>query len=79
LIKSCSIEFGTVDLSNPEAKKWYENIIQKNLIEEAGAYGWMHDFGEYVPLDASTHDGRDSVDYHNEFPSEWAKLGKTAI
>jgi len=69
LIKSCSIEFGTVDLSNADARAWYENIIQKNIIEEAGAVGWMHDFGEYVPLDSATQDGQDSVDYHNDFPS----------
>jgi hypothetical protein len=38
------------------------------MIEEAGAYGWMHDFGEYVPLDSNSSDGNDAFRNHNDFP-----------
>ena len=43
---------GIVDLTNPKAYKWMKDVIKKNMIEEAGAWGWMHDFGEYTPFDA---------------------------
>jgi alpha-glucosidase len=58
-----------VDLTNPEAREWVKKIIQKNLIEEAGAWGWMHDFGEYVPLDSASFDGRDPFINHNDYPA----------
>jgi alpha-glucosidase len=55
------------------------DIIRKNLIDEAQSSGWMHDFGEYTPLDCVLHDGSDPIEYHNRFPAEWAKLGQEAV
>lgn len=52
MIKSMSIHFATVDLLNPGARIWIKNIIKDNLIKEAQAWGWMHDFGEYVMFDS---------------------------
>lgn len=50
------------------------------MIEEAGAWGWMHDFGEYVTLDSRTYDGSDPVARsHNDFPNLWAEVVKEAI
>lgn len=57
LMYSSSIQFGCVDLTNPDARLWIKKIIQENMIEKAGAWGWMHDFGEYVTLDSKTFDG----------------------
>lgn len=51
-MKSISIEFATIDLSNPKAKEWIKNIIKNNLLKEGKAIGWMADFGEYTPVDA---------------------------
>lgn len=72
MIKSISIDLGIVDLWNPEAREWFKKIIRKNLIEEAGAWGWMHDFGEYMPLDAHSSCGMDPFLLHNEYPDQWA-------
>lgn len=74
LIKSVSIEFGMVDLSNPEAWEWIKSIIKNNLIAQGGAWGWMHDFGEYVPFDSAPYDGSDSFEYHNSYPERWAAV-----
>lgn len=79
LLKSVSIDMTIVDLSNPEAYDWMKKIIIENLIGEAGAWGWMHDFGEYNPLDAVYFDGRDPVTAHNDYPAQWAKVVKEAI
>ena len=79
-MSSFNIEFGCIDLTNPEAKAWMKKIIQKNMIEDAGAWGWMHDFGEYVTLDSKTYDGINPiVKGHNEFPNLWAETVKEAI
>lgn len=40
-----------VDFSNPDARKWAEDLIINNMLEEANAVGWMADFGEYTPMD----------------------------
>jgi alpha-glucosidase len=53
-----------------------KNIIKDNLISEAGAYGWMLDFGEYTPFDVVLYSKEDPVKYHNRFPLEWAKLNR---
>lgn len=76
LIKSVSIEFAIVDLTNPRARTWMKNIIKDNLIGEAGAYGWMLDFGEYTPFDVVLYSKEDPVRYHNRYPMEWARLNR---
>ena len=76
MIKSVSIEFAIVDLTNPRARIWMKNIIKDNLISEAGAYGWMLDFGEYTPFDVVLYSKEDPVKYHNRFPLEWAKINR---
>ncbi len=38
-----------MDLTNPEAWAWIKDIIKGELIGN-GAYGWMADFGEGLPL-----------------------------
>ena len=79
LLNSISIDMTIVDLSNPEAWEWVKQIVIQNLIKEAGAWGWMHDFGEYNPLDAVYFDGSDPITAHNDYPRQWAKVVKEAI
>lgn len=79
LLQSLSIEMAIIDLKNPEAWEWTKKIIQDNLIDEAGAWGWMHDFGEYVPLDSTNYAKDDPFMNHNDFPAQWAKVVKEAI
>lgn len=76
LIKSVSIEFAMIDLTNPKARNWMKNIIKDNLITEASASGWMLDFGEYTPFDVALHNKENPYQYHNRFPYEWAKLNR---
>jgi alpha-glucosidase len=67
-----------IDFTNPDARLWMKNIIKDNLITEAKAYGWMHDFGEYTPFDIDTYNEEDPVQFHNQFPYEWAKINREA-
>ena len=48
-------------------------------MKEAGASGWMHDFGEYLPFDAVLSDGSDPVEYHSRYVEDWASVAKEAI
>ena len=73
MVNSISIKFAMVDFTNPAAYTWYKNVIKNNLVKEARAMGWMHDFGEYLPFDAVLFDGSDPVTYHNQYPADWAK------
>ena len=52
LINSGNLRFGQLDFTNDKAREWAKNIIKKNMIEEAGAIGWMADFAEYTPMDS---------------------------
>lgn len=79
LINSLSIQFATVDLTNPAAREWIKSVIKDNLVEEAKAGGWMHDFGEYLPFDVVLFDGSDPMEYHNRYPDDWAKVCKEAL
>jgi len=50
------------------------------MLKEANAVGWMHDFGEYVPLKAKYNTwNRDSSVYHNKYPLDWAKAASEAV
>lgn len=76
-IKSTTFNAGIVDLTNPTAKKWYTEIIKKNMIEY-GLSGWMADFGEYLPTDSVCYGG-ESEKLHNRWPTMWAKCSYDAI
>lgn len=70
-----------LDFSNPGAYQWCKETIIKNMIKEARAVGWMHDFGEYAPINGvkyDTFDGPTST-YHNLYPYEWTKVSKEAV
>jgi len=78
-MNSVSINFAMVDFTNPEAREWVKDMIKENMLGEAGAWGWMHDFGEYVPLDSTTFDGADPFFNHNDYPRQWAEVCREAI
>jgi len=67
-----------VDLTNPDALRWYRELILREMIA-LGMRGWMADFGEYLPSDCLLFDGADPFLYHNRYPAEWAALNRAAI
>ncbi|CAL1539006.1 unnamed protein product [Lymnaea stagnalis] len=78
LQRSVTLVFASVDLTNPDAFKWYKNVIRTNMID-LGLGGWMADFGEYLPVDAKLYDGRSGLQAHNEWPVLWAKLNREVV
>ena len=77
LVKNTDFYAALVDLTNPNARQWYKNIIKQNLLG-VGAMGWMADFGEALPYDAVLFNG-DPKGFHNQYPVEWAKLNYEAV
>lgn len=70
-ISGAPLNISAVDLTNPEAVKWYETLLQRGV--DLGYDGWMHDFGEYVARSSRFHDGRRGDEVHNAFPVLSAK------
>nr|CAB3248268.1 probable glucan 1,3-alpha-glucosidase [Phallusia mammillata] len=79
LVDFGEFDCGTVDLTNPDAYKWYKNVLKGML--EFGFSGWMADFGgEYIPAeDAVYFNGRSPKGMHNSYSELWAKLNKEAV
>ncbi len=64
-------EASLVDLSNPEARDWYADVVATQVLG-VGAVGFMADFGEGLPLDATLHSGSPAR-LHNAWPRLWAR------
>ena len=81
----CLVDFGEfdcgiVDLTDPDAYRWYkEEILKKNLLG-IGVDGWMADFGEYIPVDDLVFaSGRPPMLEHNRYPVLWARCNYEAL
>jgi alpha-glucosidase len=78
LILNTDFYFGMIDLSNPEAFKWYKQVIKEQVVS-SGASGWMADFGESLPYDAVVYDDKGPAFNHNLYPVRWAKLNREIV
>lgn len=48
------------------------------VIRSYGVDGWMHDFGEWVPIDGHHSDGSDPIERRNSFPVDWNRAARLA-
>ncbi len=55
-----------VDMTNPEAARWYGDLLRPSL--RMGADVYKTDFGEGVPADVVAHNGMTGVQLHNYYP-----------
>jgi alpha-glucosidase len=56
----------TIDMTNPGAVTWFGTLLQRSI--DIGYDGFMLDFGEYLPADATLFDGTVGWEAHNAFP-----------
>jgi alpha-glucosidase len=77
LVLNTDFSFGMIDLSNPEAFAWYQQVILEQVVG-AGASGWMADFGEGLPYDAVLFSG-EAASFHNAYPAAWALLNRQVV
>jgi hypothetical protein len=64
-----------VDLTNPDARAWLKAVIKTQMLQ-SGVSGWMSDFGEACPLDATLFSGVSGARYHSQYPADWAQLNR---
>jgi sulfoquinovosidase len=70
--------FGSqVDLDQPEAVDWARAYM--DAAPAMGQDGWMCDFAEWLPLDATVGDGLSGVDRHNAYPLQWQELNMAVL
>lgn len=60
-----------VDLTNAAARDWFADVIATEVLGH-GVRGFMADFAEGLPLDATLADG-DAQLMHNRWPALWAE------
>jgi alpha-glucosidase len=77
LVDQIDFPAALIDLSNPEARSWLIEALEEQLLG-SNVRGWMADFGEGLPTDASLADG-DALLWHNHYPEAWAELNRELI
>jgi alpha-glucosidase len=77
--KIAGFHVGSIDLTNPNAVRWYKDTIIKQNMLDLGIRGWMADYAEDVPEDARFFDGRSGAELHNLYPLLWAQLNREAV
>ncbi|XP_010271777.1 PREDICTED: uncharacterized protein LOC104607781 [Nelumbo nucifera] len=77
MIPNTAFDVGMLDLTHPDASCWFKQILQEMV--DDGVRGWMADFGEGLPLDASLYSGEDPVSAHNRYPELWARINREFV
>ncbi len=68
---------GIVDLTNPDAYKWFQDLHRENL--QMGVCCYKTDFGEGVPEDSHSYSGLTGRHLHNYYPILYNKAVYEAI
>lgn len=55
MVPNTAFDVGMLDLTHPETAPWFKNILQEMVND--GIRGWMADFGEGLPVDATLYSG----------------------
>ncbi len=66
-----------LDLTNPAAVTWAKGVLGENIAQ--GADGWMADFAEWLPVDATLASGADPHLDHDRYPIQWARLNRELL
>lgn len=61
-----------LDLTSPASVAWAKGVMNEAIA--LGADGWMADFGEWLPTDATLADGNNALATHNRYPVDWARF-----
>lgn len=62
------------DFTNPAAYEYVQGYL-RTMVSRYGFDGWMADFGEWLPTDATIHEG-DPFLVHNEYPRLWHRASR---
>jgi len=79
LLPVTAFDVALLDFTNDEAREWMKSVIIEEMVDNAGCSGWMVDFAEALPFEATLHDGTPASEYHNQYPVEWMRLNREAL
>ena len=74
-----AFDVALLDLSSADARDWMRELIQDELVDNAGCSGWMADFAEALPFEAQMADEVSAATWHNRYPVEWARLNREVV
>ncbi|KAA8517967.1 hypothetical protein F0562_015441 [Nyssa sinensis] len=77
MVPNTAFDVGMLDLTHPLTASWFKQILQEMV--DDGVRGWMADFGEGLPVDASLYSGEDPVSAHNRYPELWAQINREFV
>lgn len=80
LVDFGEFDCGVIDLTNPEAFRWFKDEVIRKYSIDIGIDGWMADFGEYLPTDDIVlASGQSPMIEHNHWPALWAQCNYEAV
>lgn len=80
LVDFGEFDCGVIDLTSPEAFRWFKDEVIKKYSIDIGIDGWMADFGEYLPTDDIVlANGQSPMIEHNHWPALWAQCNYEAV
>lgn len=74
MVPNTAFNVGMLDLTHPNTSSWFKEILQEMV--DDGVRGWMADFGEGLPVDATLYSGEDPITAHNRYPEIWARINR---
>lgn len=55
MVPNTAFDVGMLDLTHPDTGSWFKQVLQEMV--DDGVRGWMADFGEGLPVDATLYSG----------------------
>ncbi|KAG6690960.1 hypothetical protein I3842_10G039800 [Carya illinoinensis] len=77
MVPNTAFDVGMLDLTHPKTAGWFKQILQEMV--DDGVRGWMADFGEGLPVDATVYSGEDPISAHNRYPELWAQINREFV
>ncbi|GLT40827.1 hypothetical protein SLA2020_149320 [Shorea laevis] len=77
MIPNTAFDVGMLDLTHPLTASWFKQILQEMV--DDGVRGWMADFGEGLPVDATLYSGEDPISAHNRYAELWAQINRKFV
>ncbi|CAN1173482.1 yihQ [Linum perenne] len=77
MVPNTAFSVGMLDFTHPNAGPWFKQVL-KEMVED-GVRGWMADFGEGLPVDASLFSGECPIEAHNRYPELWAQVNREFV